>query len=329
MLYFICWMVALASYEQSAAEPTDWMEPPGWTGNFWGPAATLARTDGRLPPLPTTPAMAHWRDWGQGVLREGDVVFRMGDARALRGLFPLSRFIAKATNSAFSHTGIVAIEDGSPVVYDSSSAGVQRQSFEVWMLDCFGSLGVRRLRPEHRRHIPGVLAYCRWAFESQVPFDFEFRMDDASLYCLELTEKAFRSQGLALSEAVRIGDWENLADFPLTALCFVRFSGLILDRPISLDQPVYVPGNEREGVWASPLLEQVFGPEPRCEWTTPAPRAGGVSFRGDVEMLGLVFGELRRSYAELPARWSSERLAPRVLAILGPNSEGGGRREPR
>ena len=132
-------------------------------------------------------------------------------------MVPLSRFIARATGSPFSHTGIVAIEDGSPVVYDCSSAGVQRQPFEVWMLDSLGPLGVKRLKPEHRERIAGVIGYCRAAFERQVPFDTGFRMDDDSFYCLELTEKAFRSQGLALSEPVRIGDWEYLASFPLTA----------------------------------------------------------------------------------------------------------------
>ena len=44
------------------------------------------------------------------------------------------------------------------MVYDCSSPGVQRQPFEVWMLDCVGSMGVKRLKPEHRRHIPGVIA---------------------------------------------------------------------------------------------------------------------------------------------------------------------------
>ena len=249
------------------------------------------------------PAMTRWRDQGRSVLREGDIVFRMGDARALRGMFPLSRFIAKATGSPFSHTGIVAIEDGSPVVYDCSSAGVQRQPFEVWMLDCVGSMGVKRLKPEHRRHIPGVIAYCRKAFERQVPFDYEFHPDDSALYCLELTEKAFRSQGLALSESVRIGDWEHLVHYPLTAFAIPYVTGYVLDRPITLEQPVYVPGNEHQGVWASPLLETVFGPEPRCEWTTAKNQAVGISLRGDLELLVLVFGELRRSYAELPGRW--------------------------
>jgi hypothetical protein len=125
----------------------------------------------------------------------------------VRGILPLSLFIARATGSPFSHTGIVAIEDDSPVVYDCSSDGVQRLPFEVRMLDCVGSLGVKRLRAEHRRHIPGVIGYCRKVFERQVPFDPEFRLDDSALYCLELTEKAFRSQGLALSEPVRIGDF--------------------------------------------------------------------------------------------------------------------------
>ena len=131
------------------------------------------------------------------MLREGDIVFRLGDARILRGSFPLSLFIARASGSPFSHTGVVAIEDGFPVVYDCSSEGIQLQPFEVWMLDCVGAFGVKRLKADQRRHIPGVIGYCRKVFELQLPFDNEFRLDDKSLYCVEMTEKAFRSQGLA------------------------------------------------------------------------------------------------------------------------------------
>jgi hypothetical protein len=60
-------------------------------------------------------------------------------------------------------------------------------------------MGVKRLKPEHRHRIPGVIGYCHRVFEQEVPFDFGFRLDDSALYCLELTEKAFRTQGLALS----------------------------------------------------------------------------------------------------------------------------------
>ena len=168
VLYVFCWMIALARYEPGAAEATDWMKPPSWAGNYWGPAATRARSAGHLPPLQSNPEMARWHGWGREVLRQGDIVFRLGDARVVRGIVPLSRFIARATGSPFSHTGVVAIEDGSPVVYDCSSAGVQRQPFEIWMLDSLGAPAVKRLKPAVRERIAGVIDFCRAAFERQI-----------------------------------------------------------------------------------------------------------------------------------------------------------------
>jgi hypothetical protein len=318
-------MIALSKAEQGAAEATDFMKPSTWTGNYWGPAATRARSSGQLPPLASNEAMKPWGRWGRKVLREGDIVFRLGDARALRGIFPLSRFIAKASGSSFSHTGIVAIEDGCPVVYDCSSDGVQRQPFEIWMLDSVGALGVKRLKSEHRRHIPGVIGFCRAKFEQQVPFDYEFYLDDSALYCLELTENAFRSQGLALSEPVKIGDWEHLTRYPLTAFAIPYGTGLVLDRPITLDQPVYLPGNERHGVWRSPLLETVFGPKPKPERDRAAASSpdSPLSLRGDLELVVFAAGELSRAYEELPARWFLElvqrpRTRERLLVDRGP-----------
>jgi hypothetical protein len=239
-------------------------------------------------------------------------------------MLPLSWFIARATGSPFSHTAIVAIADGSPVVYDCSSDGVRRMPFEAWMLECAGSLGVKRLKPEYRRHIPGVIGYCRRLFEQQVPFDYEFRLDDDAFYCLELTEKAFRSQGMMLSEPVKIGDWENLMSYPLTALGIPLVSGLILERPITLEQPVYLPGNARQGVWASPLLETVFGPVPK--WDRPAAPGtqGRPSLRGDLEVAVFAAGELHRSYWELTVQWICDlALHSRVgqlLAARGPDA---------
>ena len=324
MFWFCLWMVALWNDDRGQAEATDLMRLAAWSGNYWGPDAWRARMAGQLPPLPTSPAMVQWRRWGRRVLREGDIVFRLGDARLLRGIMPISLFIARASGSPFSHTGIVAIEDGLPVVYDCSGDGVQRQPFEVWMLDCVGPLGVKRLKVEHRRHIPGVISYCRKVYEQQVPFDYQVRLDDAALYCLELTEKAFRSQGLRLSEPVRIGDWEHLSQYPLTASAILYFTGLALEQPITLEQPVYLPGNERYGVWASPLLETVFGPEPKGDHGAAPGPPGGISLRGDLELAVLAGRELRRSYSELPVRWIYEvALQPRIrglLAARGPDA---------
>ncbi len=321
MLHIFCWMIARATYEQGAAEATDWLKPPTWSGNYWGPVATRARSVGHLPPLPSNPEMARWHQWGRELLRPGDIVFRLGDARVVRGFVPLSRFVARATGSPFSHTGIVVIEDGSPVVFDCTSAGVQRQPFEVWMLDSLGALGVKRLKPQYRARIAGVIGYCRIAYERQVPFDSGFRMDDDSLYCLELTEKAFRSEGLALSEPVRIGDWEYLASFPLTAFLIPPVSGLVLDRPITLEQPVYLPGNERNGVWASPLLETVIGPAPKVFQDACLGEPGRLNLKGDLDLLVFTFWEVRRSYAQLPARLLCDLILQ--MRARGPLQAGG------
>jgi hypothetical protein len=260
--------------------------------------------------------MVQWAAWGRRALRDGDIVFRLGDARLMRGIFPVSLFIAGATGSPFSHTGIVAIEDETPVVYDCSGDGVQRQPFEVWVLDNVGAFAVKRLKAEHRRHIPGVVGYCRTAFEKEVPFDYLVRQDDAALYCRELTEKAFRSQGLKLSEPIRLGDWENLGEYALTALALPYVTGLVLEQPISLEQAVFLPGNDHHGVWASPLLETVIGTKPERGSKAARDQSGGPRLRGDIQLLLLAGREVRRSYRELPLWWIG-RLAIRANS-LGP-----------
>ncbi|MGD0042563.1 MAG: hypothetical protein ABSE84_19530, partial [Isosphaeraceae bacterium] len=145
----------------------------------------------------------------------------------------------------------------------------------------------KRLKPEHRRHIPGVISYCRAKFGQQVPFDYGFHLDDAALYCLELTENAFRSQGMALSQPVRIGDWEHLTSYPLTAFAIQYGTRLVLERPITLEQTVYLPGNERQGVWGSPLLETVVGPEPKQDREAALSQDSRLNLRGDLERLAL------------------------------------------
>ena len=99
------------------------------------------------------------------MLHDGDIVFRMGDARTLSDLFPFSRFLAGASGSRFSHTGIVAIEDGAPVVYDCTKPSVGRIPFAVWVSDNIGAFGVKRLKAERRRAIPDLAFFHRFVRE--------------------------------------------------------------------------------------------------------------------------------------------------------------------
>lgn len=259
------WFLALSlGGQRDNLEPTDRLVPPGYKGNPWGPAATLARKEGTLPPIAMTPKMAQWDKWGRAVLKDGDIVFRRGDAYILLGKFPFSRWLANASGSPFSHTGIVAIEDGAPVVYDTTHSSVRRQPFHIWILDNVGAVGVKRLKDAQKSHIPDVLAFCRKLFVDQPPFDFELSLDDTAYYCLEMTEKAFRAASLTLSQPIRVGDMENAGRYPIAILMFQTITPWVLQKGLTTETEIFLPGNENHGIWASPLLDTVYpaGPLP-------------------------------------------------------------------
>jgi len=258
-MWMIVWLMTTFVSSHDGKEPTDRLIPETWQGNPWGPEATRARETGEIPPIVLTPLMKQWDAWGKTVLRDGDILFRRGDAKLLFGRFPFSRFLARVSNSRFSHTGIVSIEQGEPFVYDTTKAGVRRQPFHVWILDNAGPFGVKRVRPENRQYTAAAIRYCRDLYLRQPPFDYNLNMDDQAYYCLEMTEKAYRSGGLALSEPLRLGDMENIARFPICVLVFLKLSDL------SLEQPVYFPGNSRHGIWSSPKLVTVYESKPTPE----------------------------------------------------------------
>jgi len=112
----------------------------------------------------------------------------------------------------------------------------------VWALDNIGYIGVKRLRPDYKAAIPKVLAYCRKVFEEQVPFDYQLSDDDSALYCIEMTEKAFRSASLELSKPIRLGDMERASEYPLH-MFGLRFGVQVCTRAAVIVRPARVlPG---------------------------------------------------------------------------------------
>jgi hypothetical protein len=264
------WLLTTLFNHHDGLEPTDRLIPAGWSGNPWGPEANHARESGAIPQVPMTESMKRWDKWGRQVLRDGDILFRRGDAKLLHGYFPFSRFLANLTGSQFSHTGIAAIENGDPVVYDTTKAGVRRQPFCVWILDNAGPFGVKRVKPGYQPYAARAVSYCRDLFQKQAPFDFDLSIDDKAYYCVEMTEKAYRNNGLPLAEPVRLGDMENITEFPVCVFVFLKISSL------DLEQFIYCPGNERHGIWSSSHLTTVHAPPPAKMptqfWGNPAPQ---------------------------------------------------------
>ena len=237
---------------RGAGETTDSMVPRNWRGNPWGPQANAARARGELPTIPNNPDMAVWDDWGRQNLRDGDILFRMGDARAACGLFSFSKVSAAIADSRFSHTGIVAIEAEGPVVYDTTTTGPQRQPFPIWLLDTRGNFAVKRPRPEYQDRTRAAVAFCRDVYQRQVPFDFKMKLGDDHLYCIELTERAYESSGLALSQPIRLDHLPRYAEYPWTVRLLKVASSMVPQ------QQAYIIGNEGVGIWASPALELVY-----------------------------------------------------------------------
>ncbi len=268
-MWTFVWLMSVAFGNHDGLEPTDRLVPPGWKGNPWGPVATRARQSGAIPPVEITAEMKQWDGWGKQVLRDGDILFRRGDAKLLHGHFPFSRFIANCSGSQFSHTGIAVKEEGDIVVYDTTKAGVRRQPFSVWILDNAGPFGVKRVKPELQAYATKAVQFCREKFETQVPFDYELSIDDKAYYCVEMSEKAYRSNGLPLADPIKLGDMENIAQFPICVIAFTQISNL------TLEQPVFFPGNERHGIWSSPSLVTVYAPPP----SPPRPVGGAAALR--------------------------------------------------
>ncbi len=270
-MWTIVWMMSLVYNSHDGLEATDRLIPPGWQGNPWGPEATKAREAGQIPQIALTEGMKQWDRWGKLVLRDGDILFRRGDAKLLRGHFPFSRFIANVSGSQFSHTGIAAVEKGEPVVYDTTKAGVRRQPFCVWVLDNVGPFGVKRVRPESQAYAARAVQFCRDAFARQVPFDYDLGITDDQFYCVEMSEKAYRNNGLPLAEPLKLGDMENVNQFPICVMVFLKLSKL------NLEQLVFFPGNDRHGIWSSPHLMTVYASPPIPLPTGPRPSPGNAA----------------------------------------------------
>ncbi len=248
---------------RGAGEATDTMVPRWWRGNPWGPAANAARVRGELPTVPNNPDMDAWAVWGKTHLREGDILFRMGDARAVLGLLPFSRISAAIAGSRFSHSGIVAFEGGEPVVYDTTTTGPQRQPFRIWVLDARGSIAVKRPKAPYQHFVPSAVAFCRAAYQAQVPFDYNMKLGDEKFYCIELTERSYRQAGLPLSRAIRLDQLPRYHDYPKVVRLLKRFTSMVPG------QEAYVIGNESIGIWSSPALDLVYeAPDARRPVTT-------------------------------------------------------------
>lgn len=122
---------------------------------------------------------------------------------------PLVNAIEGATDSPWSHCGIVARENGRWMVYEAYRV-VECTPLDEWLDRSRGRrFAVYRLKPEYRRHIPAMISHARSMLGR--PYDARYRLDDERIYCSELVWKAYRQAcGDELGHTVALGSlhWE-------------------------------------------------------------------------------------------------------------------------
>ena len=199
-------------------------DPAGWEGNPWGPRRPAGSGQRRHSADPDDPADVAVGQVGQaGAPRRRHPV---PSGRMLGCSSAGSRSAGSPPTSAAASTrtpAIVAIEDGrARSSTTSTKAGVRRQPFAVWILDNVGPFGVKR-RPARvavARRRGGPLLPAR-PIEDRSRSTSSWSSDDQALYCVEMTEKAYRSSGLSSAEPVRLGDMENVTKFPICMFMFL------------------------------------------------------------------------------------------------------------
>lgn len=228
---------------------------------FTGCAATAPLVARHSPYAQTETASAEdtqtlkrdWDQWAQSNLQSGDVLFGKGDARAFFGLFRFSQVTSKMAASRFSHTGLISCENGDVYVYDMAPQGARRMRFADYVLeDDVVNLAIKRPAPRYRHLAPKAVEFCQKIYQEQPKFDRQFCLDDDRLYCTELTAMAYHSAGLDLCEPIRLDELPNYHDFPF----LTRLAQVI--SPLRPDTRVFIPGNDRQGLWSCPHLELIY-----------------------------------------------------------------------
>ena len=184
------------------------------------------------------------------VLQEGDIIFRLSNAKVLNGIVNFSRMVADLSESDFSHALIVyKVTDEGVIVANVDVLGIERKFLQDWYIDGTKNVVVKRLKPSLRIYLPKVMKELRRLVQQDVLYDDKFIYGDEKYYCTELVDHCFRKAGLPLANYVRIKD--------LPAFNFFHvFAGFVAR--IDMENKIVIAGNDEIGLFSSPFLETIL-----------------------------------------------------------------------
>jgi hypothetical protein len=142
------------------------------------------------------------------------------------------------------------------VLADITPVGIQRRYLMNWYVDGTKNLVVRRLKPEYQYLVPQVLAELNKKIGQDVMYDDKFDPRNDRYYCTELVDHCFRVTGHPLAPLIRIRDFPRY-DLLMSTGCMIG--------GINTKNRAAIAGNDRIGLFSSPMLETVVDFRGRTE----------------------------------------------------------------
>ncbi|NLF69148.1 MAG: hypothetical protein GX575_08830 [Candidatus Anammoximicrobium sp.] len=256
-----------------------------------------------------------WENWAARHLESGDLLFVRGDSRILFGLVNFSQLCTDLADSRFSHVGLASQESDGLFVYDVVVGGPRRVPFGKFATDRnISLLAVKRLQPQYRGCVPAAIEYCRQISVHSGKFDTELRLDNDHYYCSEMIELAFRHAGLPLSQPIRIDQLPRIDRLPAP-------TKILIDTltTIEMQQEIFVPGNDRIGIWSCPCLDLVIDATPTARPPSDPAMPPGVVRGSDIARSSGPADSVRTAWAgqELRAPDSTDRAPESREAAAG------------
>lgn len=138
---------------------------------------------------------------------EGDVLFQ--SLPSPPGL-DLVDAIEGATESPYSHCGVVVVKGGQWFVLEGMVPQVKETPLNEWLARGRSRFTAFRLKDDQRGSIPAWIEEMRT--KMGLPYDFRYQMSDEAIYCSELPYDAWlKVTGESMGELVKLGDlkWQK------------------------------------------------------------------------------------------------------------------------
>ena len=176
--------------------------------------------------------------------KDGDLVFQ--DAQSSQ-----SEALRIATNSPYTHMGVIFIEEGRQLVYEAVGP-VKYTPLGKWIQQGLnGHFVVKRLKEREQlltRESIDKLKKAGEIYEGR-PYDFHFGWSDDRIYCSELVWKMYKA-----ALGIEIGRLQKFRDFDLSDPVVVKILEERFPGGVPEDEIVISPA----GMFVSDLLETVY-----------------------------------------------------------------------